>query len=60
MKIILAHKNNPEKAFSINERTYEAVYKKYTLKPDGDADEANAKYVLKKNTPPQTAKTKTI
>lgn len=60
MKIILAHKDNPDKAFSVNERTYNGVYKKLTAQPDGDADPATAKFVLKKNTPPQAVKSTKI
>jgi hypothetical protein len=59
MKVILALKADPNRTFSINEKTYNGVYKRYTEQPDGDAPPETAKYVLKKNTPPQVKIIKT-
>lgn len=51
-KITLSLTANPAQVFEVNERTFNAVYKKRTAKPDGDAEPEKAKYQVKKNTPP--------
>lgn len=51
-KITLSLTANPAQMFEVNERTFKAVYKKRTAKPDGDADADKAKYQVKKNNPP--------